>query len=158
MKIYSLLMFVICILTIVRCKDDDDLNPDTDYLIFGHFYGECVGEGCIEIFKLNGHDLFEDKNDRYPNFDDFYKGSYKRLPKKKFESVNGLIESFPQKLLNEEKNVIGSPDAGDWGGYYVEYNFNDIRKFWCIDKAKGNISSEYYDFLDKLEENIRQLN
>ena len=128
-------MFVICILTIVRCKDDDDLNPDTDYLIFRHFYGECVGEGCIEIFKLNGHDLFEDKNDRYPNFDDFYKGSYKRLPKKKFESVNGLIESFPLKLFNEEKIEI---EIWELIRYSTQY------QLWELAKAEGSHSNFFF--------------
>ena len=47
-------------------SSDDDANPqDLDYLIFGHFYGECFGENCIEIFKLEADALYEDDNDVY---------------------------------------------------------------------------------------------
>lgn len=40
-------------------------------------------------------------------------------------------------LLKEKKTVIGQPDAGDWGGIYVEYNANGLRKLWLLDKKRA---------------------
>jgi hypothetical protein len=59
---------------LISCKKDNAAIPPSDYLIFGHFYGECSGERCIEIFKLEKDKLFEDKADQYPNYDAFYEG------------------------------------------------------------------------------------
>jgi hypothetical protein len=57
-------------------------------------------------------------------------------------------------LLNENHTVIGMPDAGDWGGFYVEYNFNGTRRFWILDKMKANVPSQYHDFIDSLNAKI----
>ena len=31
------------------------------------------------------------------------------------------MDEFPSALLDETEVVIGMPDAGDWGGLYIEY-------------------------------------
>jgi hypothetical protein len=136
------------------CKREKCISPSSGYLIFGRFYGECMGEECIEIFKLEQNQLFEDTRDAYPGSTDFYAAAYTLLPQQKFDEAKDLINFFPSDLLSESVNVIGHPDAGDWGGLYIEYNYNGTRKFWLLDKAKVNVPSKYHAFIDKVNEKI----
>jgi hypothetical protein len=139
------------------CKKDHLLNDSNDYLIFGHFFGECGGPNCIEIFKLSHTELMEDTLDHYPSSTDFYEGQYVLLSQSKFDQTKDLTTFFPTPLLNETTKVIGQPDAGDWGGLYIEYHINGIRKFWLIDLMKTNVPANYYAFIDKVTEKIAQL-
>lgn len=140
------------------CKNDLPLElVKSDYLVFGHFYGECAGEGCIEIFKLEQNRLLEDRNDTYPTSSDFYKGNYVTLTPQQFESVKDLLSSFPEDLRKETKRVIGQPDAGDWGGLYIELSYQGHRKFWLIDQAKRNVPAVYHRFIDQVNEKIKLL-
>ncbi len=57
--------------TLNACNKKCSSNQTTanlEYLIFGHFYGECIGEKCVEIYKLNKTQLLEDTQDVYPDF------------------------------------------------------------------------------------------
>ena len=154
MKPISIFIFFCFILS--SCKKEGT-SSDKNYLIFGHFYGECAGERCIEIFRLEDARLLEDKSDSYPNAGNFYKGSYHPLATSKFNEVRDLLSHFPHDLLREANPVIGQPDAGDWGGLYIEYNFNGVRKFWLLDQMKGNVPQKYYGFIDKVNEKIALL-
>jgi hypothetical protein len=153
MKKISLYIFLFNLL-LISCNK----NENSDYLIFGHFYGECGGEGCVEIFKLEDNQLFEDTKDLYPNSNDYYDGKYKSLSQEQFNSVNDLIDYFPNDLFNESNNVIGQPDAGDWGGLYIECNYNGKRKFWLIDQMKSNVPTKYHNFIDTLNAKIEKIN
>ena len=54
-------MACLTVFMLTSCEKDDNLELSTsDYIIFGHFYGKCVGEQCIEIFRLENEKLFED--------------------------------------------------------------------------------------------------
>ena len=139
------------------CKKDTLILSDSDYLIFGHFYGECMGEGCVEIFRLEKDQLLEDTRDIYPNGTDFYQGDYTLLSQEKFQAVKELTDHFPQGLLEETEKVIGQPDAGDWGGLYIEYNSGGIRKFWLVDQMKSNLPVKYHDFIDQVNDKISLL-
>ena len=133
-----LLLFISC------DKVDQSAQPmagELSYFIFGHFYGECGGEGCVEIYKLEKGTLFEDTTDIYPTWMTPYDGTYISLPDEKFELVKDIVEHFPEELYAETENVLGQPDAGDWGGIYVEIKYvNDEENsgFWII----GNISDQ----------------
>ncbi len=145
---------------VMSCDDLDDSTglAANEYLIFGHFYGECGGEGCIEIFKLEHGSLLEDTQDIYPNAMDFYAGNYLPLDIETFNGVNDLTAFFPLGLLGENDRIIGMPDAGDWGGLYIEYNVNGTRRFWLIDQKKDNVPSYLHPFIDKVNEKIRFIN
>lgn len=124
-------------------KDKNDQMNKAEYLVFGSFYGECIGENCIEIFKLQDGKLWEDTNDTYPGSTGFYSAAYVQLPDAKYQQVKDLPSLFPAQLLNETNTVIGTPDAGDWGGYYIEYNRNGIHKFWLIDQVGSSSVPAY---------------
>lgn len=161
MKTIKLLfIFLGCTLLLASCsKSDDEVSlPVDDYLIFGHFYGLCVGENCIEIFKIEGDFLYEDSNDTYPGSDDFYEADFTALPNNVFEEVNGIQDLFPDALLDEEEAVIGTPDVTDGGGLYIESYKDGVRDFWLLDLDTQNVPEAYHEFMDAVVEKITEIN
>lgn len=152
-----LIITCLTVFLLTSCKKEGVVLSKSDYIVFGHFYGLCIGEQCVEIFRLEKDKLFEDTNDRYPKRTDFYVGKYVQLSQQKFNDSKDLTNSFPIDLLKETDPVIGQPDAGDWGGLYVEYSFNGVRKFWLLDQKKNNVPAKYHNFIDKVNEKITQL-
>lgn len=143
----------------VGCDKEPDIKlAEDDYLIFGHFYGLCVGEQCIEIFRLESDQLLEDTNDDYPNQISFYNADYVLLPNSKFAAVQGLMDAFPPALMNETDKVIGMPDAGDWGGLYIEISTNGAHKFWLIDQMDSNLPTYLVPFHDEINNAINLIN
>ncbi len=151
------LPLIVTLFILSSCKKEGVKLASSDYIVFGQFYGECLGEQCIEIYRLEKDQLLEDTKDQYPSQDNFYTGGYVQLSSQKFDFVKDLPNFFPNDLLIESNRVIGMPDAGDWGGFYVEYNYNGIRQFWLIDKMKSNVPTKYHAFIDKLNEKIDAL-
>jgi hypothetical protein len=47
-----------------------------DYIVFGRFYGYCLGEKCIDIYKFTDQKILEDSRDQYPNYIESYPGSF----------------------------------------------------------------------------------
>lgn len=135
-------------------KDDDTPIGAIEYIVFGHFFGECFGEECIEIFKIENDILYEDRKDNYPSFINPYVGEYDPLDDSLFQKVKDLELLFPEELLNETDIVIGSPDAGDWGGYYFEVVQDNVQYHFRIDKEKSNLPDYLKDFADILEDYI----
>jgi hypothetical protein len=130
---------------------------DSEYLVFGRFYGMCDGADCIGIYRIDKEKLYEDTLDNYPSNNNIYDGKFVELTRNKFLDTKNIINYFPQKLLTEKSTVIGTPDAGDWGGLYIEYNFGNIHKFWLVDQMKSNVPEEYHDFIDMVNEKIDNL-
>ncbi|GGG31426.1 hypothetical protein [Hymenobacter glacieicola] len=135
----------------------DEVAPDT--LVFGQFYGECAGERCIEIYQLTprARTLAEDTQDKYPSFTSPYQGQFVARSATDYAKVSDLPDLIPAKLLAESAHVIGQPDAGDWGGYYVELNDHGTRRFWLIDTQKQNIPAYLHPLVDTLQSRIAQL-
>jgi len=158
MKFLNAIVPLIALLLLSHCNDGGRLFKRSDYLIFGHFYGECVGEGCIEIFKLANGEVFEDTLDRYPVLDELPNPTnFVRLPNDRFQKVKFIFERFPKELFEEDAIYIGQPDAGDWGGFYVETNIGGVRRYWLIDKKKSNLPEYLHDFTNSLNDAIQEL-
>lgn len=156
--ISDLFLFGVLLLLFSCDKEDASQLNGKNYLIFGHFYGFCMGESCIEIFKVNDEELWEDINDAYPRQDEFYQSEFIKLDQKIHEKIEDLPAYFPDSLWLETEKVFGMPDAGDWGGYYIEYQKEGIRNFWIIDKMQRNVPKYLHPFLDKVEEKIALIN
>lgn len=136
----------------------EEINPAAnDYIVFGHFYGECQGESCVETFKLNRSDLFEDTKDIYPNFKDFKESNFIKLSPAQFEKAKDLLNNFPRELWQEQNKVIGEPDAGDWGGLYIEFKHRNKTRVWFLDLKKDNVPTKYLGFVNQVEAIIKQL-
>ena len=152
----KVLLFILTIGTLISCNNADDglkINKQ-NFLIFGHFYGECIGEGCVETYKLTDTQLFEDTMDDYFG-QDF---NFVALENTKFEQVKNLTDSFPIQLLNESDTVIGCPDCADGGGIFIQYSENGNLKSWRIDQDKGNVPTYLHAFIDKVNEKITLIN
>ena len=108
MKTLYILLISTCVL--VGCNNSDDIAlTDDDYLIFGHYYGECGGEGCIETFKLTSNTLYEDTLDNYSGSGPF---NFVMLDANTFDQVD-------------------SPDDVEF--YYTEFgdsSINYLCRFW----------------------------
>ena len=151
MKKQILILKVIGILFSCSSNDDDEIRlSEQNFLIFGHFYGLCGGESCVETFKLTDTKLFEDTIDDYSgqNMD------FVELENDKFEQVKDLVDFFPNQLLNQNEAVFGCPDCADGGGLFVQYSENGNVKSWRIDQNKDNVPSYLHNFMDKVNEKI----
>lgn len=137
------------------------LTPGPDYIIFGDFYGECVGPKCVNIFKIRDGEIFQDTTHIYPSRNSFYSGKWIKLPKTMMNSVNDSINNIPSELIAEKSNIIGEPDSHDQGGIYLEIyrNENDkhIQLFWLIDRDFNNIPNYLHNYLRTLESVIDSL-
>ena len=135
-------------------NDDDNQSNQSDYLIFGQFYGFCMGETCIETFKLTEQHLYED------TLDDYFAENqmFVRMSDDKFEQVKDLMDDFPNELLNDNESVFGCPDCADGGGLYIEYSKNGVVKSWRIDKRKADVPEYLHDFMDQVNNKISLIN
>lgn len=141
-------------LFVAFCSKEDDITIDeNDYLIFGHFYGECRGEECVEIFKIKGDVLYEDTTDSYVATE----FEFVPLSQEKFELVDNIPAIIPGRLLDEAKNTIGCPDCVDQGGLYIEVSDNGEVKSWRIDQNKEEVPVYLHDFMDHVNEAIGKL-
>ncbi len=128
-------------------------NVSSDYLIFGHYYGECMGEECIETFKLTDTQIYEDLIDDYSN-NEF---EFEKLNTSKFKKAKSLNTSIPAQLIAEKDSTFGCPDCADGGGIFIRHANDGIIKTWRIDQTKSNIPDYLHDFIDKVNETISEL-
>ena len=152
----SFLLFIPLVF-FLGCEEGNNTNLQ-DYLIFGHYYGMCDGESCVEIFKINDENLWEDTNDEYPSPTNYYVGDFYTLNDDLFNQVSNLITYFPLELLDEESVIIGMPDYADGGGLYIEYHYSGEHKFWLIDQMKTNVPDYLHSFIDVVNEKISIIN
>ena len=143
-------------LILAACQQDDQIEsePSLDYLIFGHFYGECIGERCVEMYKLTNQFLYEDFSDSYPGKSKPDLHNFLKLNNDLFEKVKPLRSKISQELLNTTAQIIGQPDNGDWGGIYFEISEGGENKYWFIDKMRSNLPSYLVPFVEEIERDI----
>ena len=148
----NLYLFAIVLLLSTSCKNLRSVDNTTheDYLIFGHFYGRCIGENCIETFKLDRHSLYKDILDSNDG-DDF---KFVLLEENQFEKVKDLFSQFPDQLIQEKEEVIGCPDCADGGGIFIKILRNRNSYQWRIDKNKDNLPSYLHFFIDQVNTKI----
>ena len=140
--------------TVSCSKQEEIMEQNINYIVFGHFYGFCVGEDCIEIFKLTDSKLFEDDLDSYPTSQSPYEGNYVEMDEEKFLLVRELADKIPEDLLVIQDTVIGSPDASDGGGIYFAINNENGTRYWLIDQMKNNIPNNLHSFIDEINQYI----
>lgn len=148
-------LIVSLIAIILSCSSDDKIIiNEQNFLVFGHFYGMCIGESCVETFKLTDKKLFEDTIDDYSG----QNLAFIELENDKFEQIKNLIDFFPNQLLNESETVFGCPDCADGGGLFIQYSENGKIKSWRIDQNKNNVPTYLHNFMDKVNEKIALIN
>jgi len=152
MKLLKYAIISLVILLIGSC--DKDNNNDSNYLVFGHFYGECIGDGCVETFKLTDEYLYEDTNNNYSGND----LSFVLMDDNLFLAVKDLTDFFPNQLLEENESILGCPDCADGGGLFIQYFKDGELKSWRIDQMKNDVPEYLHPFMDKVNEKIALIN
>ena len=150
------ILFVLSSQLVGGCSEDPvgSLGPD-EYVVFGDFYGECLGEGCIDIFKIQDGRVFEDTLDRYPTASRLpHETAFVEISDDPYEALSQIFSEIPTDLFSEDRTVIGQPDAGDWGGYYLETKLDGQTRYWLIDKMEENLPSDLRPFAMELDEAI----
>ncbi len=141
-----------------NCRDDNAVNLpyDSSYIVFGSYFGECIGEPCIEIFKIENDVLYEDTADIYPA-PQLYEGKFVQLPQAKYNMVKDIITKVPKQLLSDTNTVFGIPDAHDQGGLYLELKVDGKRRFWMMDTYANRLPEYLRAFSNTLKEYINRL-
>jgi hypothetical protein len=148
-------LIVLSTLFIMSCsKEGKGLSASDDYLIFGKYFGLCMGEECVETYKLTSTQLFEDREDTY-----FPPGEYdfELLSEELFEKVKDLKDQFPSRLLDEESQTFGCPNCYDQGEYFIEIPYNGETKSWRVDTNLDDIPTYLHEFVRHIDESISAL-
>lgn len=149
---------LLIILTASSCSNKSYVAlKENEYIVFGHFYGNCLGEDCVKLFKLTSHKLYEDRNKKYPSSERAYEGDFHEIGNAEFEKVKTLAGMIPAELLAEESHLIGAPDAADGGGIYFEYTVNGKKHFWLIDQVNENLPEYLVKFKSEINKKIKKL-
>ena len=152
----SLMMsFLLILLLFSSCdKSFDGMLEGEEYLIFGTFYGECIGN-CLIAYKIQENQLFEDDEDFGP-FDGM---NFKpdALSNEQFELAKLLLDDFPIDLLDSDKLVYGCPDCSDQGGVYLELKSDGLLRNWRIDMFNNEQSQEIVNYKRQIIEIINAL-
>lgn len=146
------IILLVCILT--ACQSELTQPSSYDYIVFGHYYGMCMGESCVEYYKLTPTDLYENTEDKYPGSSAPYNGQYVLQSHLNFMKVKDLPALIPQELFSEREHIIGMPDAADGGGIYLEVSKNGEQYFWLIDKMDQYLPPYLPAFVDEVEKRI----
>ncbi len=161
MKQYIHFLTILLLISFATSCTNDKLEDigagQLEYIIFGHFYGFCVGEACIEIFKLENGRVYEDTLDIYPRFDKPYEGNYVPLSQTHYNLVKDLPDLIPAELFLETEIVLGLPDATDGGGFYIEVQYKDDASksgFWILDQSEFYLPEQYHSFVDEIKARI----
>lgn len=140
----------------IACASGDSgmVLHSKDYLIFGHFFGECFGEGCVQTYKLTNTELYEDTLDEYGggHFE------FQALSHEQFLQVKELAKAFPDRLLSERDSIIGCPDCTDGGGLLIELSTKNVVHRWQIDLDKAHVPNYLHPFMDEINAKIGLLN
>lgn len=155
-KLKHILPAAVLLLTIACTSNDGDQQKAS--LVFGHFYGECMGEGCVEIFRLDNQLLFEDVRDQYPAYTNPYEGDFSLSRSRYYQRVSELWDIVPEKLYDESDTIIGQPDAGDWGGIYLAVSQGTVDRYWLIDQKKSNVPEYLHELIDSVNAKIAFIN
>ena len=157
----ELLFFISFSLFVLNgCTSEVENEPqisDTDYLIFGTFYGECIGEGCIELFKIEDGSLYEDTVDLYPNGRDQYEGSFIELSSDMYEKVKELAIEIPEFIWDIETGTYGCPDCSDGGGVFILIKQGDATKAWTLDNFLNGIPEPLHEVVNKVQAAVAKL-
>ncbi|MEM9000997.1 MAG: hypothetical protein AAGB24_12105 [Bacteroidota bacterium] len=149
------LFFIVTILLLSCSSQDDFTLAEGDSFIFGHFFGECAGEFCVETFKLTSDTLFEDTIDRYLNLENF---NFVPLSIEQYDTAKSLTTKIPQQLLRRTSQTFGCPDCADQGGIIVLVNKSSLKKQYIIDLDKSAAPKYLHEFIDQVTYTINRLN
>ena len=142
---------LILIASFSSCKKEITISND-DYLTFGTFHGECMGNDCVKLFVIKENKLYEDPND----FNGTRLG-FIPLSNEKFNQVKDLVDYIPNELFQKEKETFGCPDCVDQGGIYVRYFIEGKKGEFRFDNNLNANPTYLHEFVAKINEKLKLL-
>lgn len=152
-------LFLLVAVLPFACGDDDrngSANVDYDYVVFGDYYGECTAD-CVHIYKLEDNKTYRDGKQEYPLRTTSYNGEYILLDENLYTEMKDLLDVIPYDVLKDGDKTIGQPDAGDWGGLYLEVSVDGQVDYWFIDKKEENLPDNLKALVAKINEKLLYL-
>lgn len=141
-------------LLLLSCRHEPETRlVELDYLIFGHSYGECFGETCVEIFQLRDGVLYEDTS----LFIQSNAYQFTPMDNDKYLLVKDLPEYLPTQLLQSESAIFNNPVFQDGGALVIEVSIGGKVKTWFIDQFKSDVPEYLHPFMNKVNEKIALL-
>lgn len=125
-----------------------------DDMIFGHAFGMCQGETCVETYQLNETTLYEDSVDDYSH----KSFNFSQLDNATFNKVKDLLNKIPAALWNTKAGSVGCPDCADGGGVYVQLTKDGVTKSWFIDNNLSNVPENLRGFVNDVNAAITLIN
>lgn len=153
-SVFAILIVGIGLLASCQKSEDQIVKNPEDFLVFGRFYGECRGEQCIEIYRLQDGRLYEDRKDQYVSNESFYPGDFQALDEDAFLQAKDLWDAIPQSIYDEDQIRFGCPDCADQGGIYLEIKTGTFHEFWILDQNKNEVPTYLHEFMDKVNSKI----
>lgn len=167
------LVFLLVVLAIVfnacstsEVKEEEEYIPEDALLrqvntlprliVFGRYVNRCEGKECVEIYRFDGENLFEDVLNRKPILNTQFEGKFTHNVRHTTRlNLFSLLDNFPVKEFNSRKtHVIGNPGANDGLIYYLEvHDENKNIGYWIISSDKNELTkvmSAYIDLLDSI--------
>ncbi|OEK05021.1 hypothetical protein [Roseivirga misakiensis] len=127
-------------LVISGCENEN-LPIDSEYLLFGNFYGHCQGD-CFNAFQVDNEKVQSDDADGHFTFDQYQFESTRTLDKSAFSEARSLLKQIPSELITSEIESYGCPDCADQGGYFMIFETDNEKQMIIIDTADTNDQSE----------------
>lgn len=166
-KLKILVVIIASFFFVNSCSDDEGMSSSEQVprvvevkgptITFGRYYGKCIGNSCIEIFRLIDLTLLEDTLDNYPISGVFYQGKFTQFKGSAKIKTSDILPSFPLELLDSKVTTYGTPDAGDWGGIYLEYQDGDYHRYWFLDLHIGNNPKFVREYVTLLNDRITEI-
>ena len=149
MKIRLLTLILVSAGFLLGC-DKEEVNISARYLVFGHSYGKCVGEECLEVFKLTQDSLYEDLEDN------FFTGGAKfvALSKTKHTLALPLLTSYPEELRDEVNRTFGCPGCHDQASIIIQYFDGEKLQKFVVDEDKNMVPVFLHTYIDKIQKTI----
>lgn len=102
------------------CNKPEDEQYVADALVFGTYYGMCIGN-CVKMYEVRPSTLVKD--DSVKNTDltwNYTFKTYRLLDKTKQQIAVQLLNEVPKELFANGATTFGSPGSHDQAGVYLE--------------------------------------
>ncbi|GAA4843498.1 hypothetical protein GCM10023331_30550 [Algivirga pacifica] len=132
--------------------DDKQIDPNSDYIVFGHAYGYCMGN-CSLYFKAENKRLYKDNLKGAYGFPESDSFESKALDQEDYQLyTEHILPVIPSELLAQPSQTFGCPDCADQGGYILQYKAKgDTLKNWHLDTNQSALPEYLWELRDSLE-------
>lgn len=138
-------------LIVLSCKKSTEKLEDGDYIVFGSFYGFCMGEECREMYLLTNEKLYED-------IDDSSTDEYVELPSDLYADVVDLETAIPVDIKELPDSTFGCPDCHDQGGVHLTIKKDGVIQSWTIDNDLDAIPTYLHSLVGLIHEKVELIN